>query len=269
MPLYILCGEQVLCARLRTADQDGAEGTVEELERSVSRVRARWPGVRILLRGDSGFCRDQMMDWCEAHQVDSLLGVANNARLKASSADELKEAKAVYEKTGEAARVCGDVRDRTLKSWSRERRVVDTAEHLPKGDTPRCVVTTLSPAECDARTLYEQMECARGDMDNRIKEQQLSLFVDRTSTHSLHANQVRVYLSSFASAVMQHLRRMGLEGTELARAHCDTIRLKLLKIGTQIRVSVRRVWVSFSGSDPYAALFQRILGRLETLPIRS
>ncbi len=167
MPLYILCGEQVLCARLRTADQDGAEGTVEELERSVGRVRARWPGVLILLRGDSGFCREQMMDWCETHHGGFLLGLANNARLKDASADELQEAKAEYKKTGEAARVCGDVRDRTLESWSRERRVVGTAEHLPKGDTPRCVVTTLSPAEYDARTLYEQMECARGDRQGR------------------------------------------------------------------------------------------------------
>ena len=268
LPLYIFCGEQLLCARLRQADQDGAAGTVEELALIVTRIRTQWPKVRIILRGDSGFCRDDIMSWCEAHRVDYVLGLAKNNRLKAGIADEMEQAKALYEGTGEAARVFKDFRYRTLKSWSCERRVVGKAEYLSKGENPRFIVSSICQKECDGRRLYEAVYCARGDMENRIKEQQLALFADRTSTHKMHANQLRLYFSSFAYGLMQALRRLVLEGTELAKAQCDTLRLKLLKVGTQIRVSVRKVWLSFAESYPYAALFQQVFARLEKIPIR-
>jgi len=268
LPLYVFCEEQLLCARLRTADQDGAAGTVEELESIVTRIRAQWPKVRIILRGDSGFCRDELMSWCEAHQIDYVLGLAKNNRLKASIADEMKQAKAMYECAGEAARAFRDFRYRTLDSWSCERRVVGKAEYLSKGENPRFIVSSIHQEERDARSLYEDVYCARGDMENRIKEQQLALFADRTSTHKMHANQLRLYFSSFAYVLMQALRRLGLEDTELAKAQCGTIRLKLLKIGTQIRVSVRKVWLSFAESYPYASLFQQVFVKLEKIPIR-
>ena len=268
LPLYIFCGEHLLCARLRTADQDGAAGTVDELSRIIARIRAQWPPVRIILRGDSGFCRDDLMSWCETHQVDYVLGLSKNNRLKAHIADDLEQAKALYESTGEAARVFREFRYRTLKSWSCERRVVGKAEYLSKGENPRFIVSSINQEQCHARRLYEVVYCARGNMENRIKEQQLALFADRTSTHKMHANQLRLYFASFAYGLIQALRRLVLKGTELAKAQCDTIRLKLLKIGTQIRVSVRRVWLSFAESYPYTALFQQVFAKLEKIPIR-
>ena len=220
LPLYIFCGEQLLCARLRTADRDGAAGTVEEMARIVEQVRRRWPETRIIVRGDSGFCREALMSWCEAQGVEYVLGLAKNARLKGLIVDELQQAQAVYEARGEAARVFKECRYRTRKSWSCTRRVVGKAEYLNKGANPRFVVTSLSKEAYDARTLYEDLYCARGDMENRIKEQQLALFADRTSTHELRANQLRLYFSSFAYVLMQALRRLALQGTALARAQC-------------------------------------------------
>ncbi len=267
LPLYLFCGEQLLCARLRPANQDGAAGTVEEMQRIVSRIRSRWPGVRIILRGDSGFCRDSIMDWCEHNQVDYVLGLAKNKRLEAIIKDELEQAKTQHQKSGKAARVFKDFRYQTLDSWSCRRRVVGKAEHLAKGSNPRFVVTSLSKKAADARSLYEDIYCARGDMENRIKEQQLDLFADRTSTHGMSSNQLRLYFSSWAYIVLETLRRLGLVGTELARAQCGTIRLKLLKVGAQIRVSVRKVWISWSESYPHAALFEQVLARLRQLPV--
>ena len=269
LPLYIFCGEQLLCARLRTADRDGAAGTVEELARIVERIRARWPEVRIIVRGDSGFCRDALMSWCEAQGVEYVLGLAKNDRLKGLMVDELQQAQAAYESTGEAARVFKECRYRTRKSWSCARRVVGKAEYLSKGANPRFVVTSLPVGEYDARTLYEALYCARGDMENRIKEQQLALFADRTSTHELRANQLRLYFSSFAYVLMQALRRLALQGTALARAQCDTIRLKLLKVGVQVRLSVRKVWLAFAEGYPYAGLFYEVLTRLQAIPVRT
>jgi hypothetical protein len=268
LPLYIFCGEQLLCARLRTADQDGAAGTVDELVAIVGRIRAVWPEVRIILRGDSGFCRNEIMDWCEANRVDYVLGLAKNSRLKNIIEDEMAQAKQHHELSGKAARVFKDFRYQTRKSWSRERRVVGKAEHLSKGENPRFIVSSISPEQQEARTLYEELYCARGDMENRIKEQQMALFADRTSCHELHANQLRLYFSSFAYVLLQTLRRLGLKGTALAKAQSDTIRLKLLKIGTRIRVSVRKVWLSFSESYPYAALFRQVFGNLQKIPLR-
>ena len=268
LPLYIFCGEQLLCARLRTADRDGAAGTVEELACIIERIRVRWPEVRIIVRGDSGFCREELMSWCEGQGVEYVLGLAKNPRLKALIAEELAQAKAGYESRGAAVRVFKECRYQTLDSWSCERRVVGKAEYLSKGANPRFIVSSIPSEEQDARTLYEDLYCARGDMENRIKEQQLPLFADRTSTHELHANQLRLYFSSFAYVLMQSLRRLALQGTALARAQCDTIRLKLLKVGVQVRLSVRKVWLAFAESYPYAGLFYEVLTRLRAIPLR-
>jgi len=268
LPLYVFCGEHLLCARLRPSNIDGSLGTVEELERIVGSIRAAWPEVQIVVRGDSGFCREQLMGWCEANGVDYVLGIAKNARLKASITDEMAHAEAWYEATGHAARVFKDFRYRTLKSWSRKRRVVGKAEYLSQGANPRFVVTSLASEEMEARGLYEDLYCARGDMENRIKEQQLALFADRTSTATMRANQLRLYFSSIAYVLLQNLRRLGLAGTELAKAQCDTIRLKLMKIGAQIRITTRKVWVSLSQSYPYAELFWKVYQHLRLQPLR-
>jgi hypothetical protein len=268
LPLYIFCDEHLLCARLRKSDRDGAAGTVEELARIVGRIRSSWPKTRIIVRGDSGFCREDLMAWCEGHSVAYVLGVPKNSRLKAIIAEAMAQARSQYEATDHAARVFRDFRYQTRTSWSCERRVIGKAEHLAKGENPRFVVTTLSPEEWDARSLYEDLYCARGDMENRIKEQQLALFADRTSTHEMRSNQLRLYFSSFAYVLMQTLRRLGLEGTSMARAQCDTIRLKLFKVGAHIRISVRRIRVAFSESYPFAGLFRQIMQRLQRIPLR-
>ena len=268
LPLYLFVGEKLLCARLRQANQDGAAGCVEELARIVSRIRIRWPDTQMIVRGDSGFCRDELMSWCEAYEVDYVLGLAKNNRLKAAIEDEMNQAKVQYEASGQPARVFKDFRYQTLKSWSCERRVIGKAEYLVKGKNPRFIVTSLPVTTPSARRLYEQLYCARGDMENRIKEQQLALFADRTSTHQLRSNQLRLYFSSFAYVLMQTLRRLGLQGTTLARAQCNTMRLKLFKIGAHIRLSVRRVLIAFSESYPQAELFRQILYQLQRIPLR-
>jgi len=268
LPLYIFCDEHLLCARLRKADQDGAAGTVDELSQIVERIRLSWPQTRIILRGDGGFCRDDLMAWCETHGVDYILGMPKNSRLKAIITEEMAQAKLQYEATNQSARVFRDFRYQTRTSWSRERRVVGKAEYLAKGENPRFVVTTLSTKDWDARSLYEDLYCARGDMENRIKEQQMALFADRTSTHEMRSNQLRLYFSSFAYVLMQTLRRLGLEGTSMAKAQCNTIRLKLFKIGAHIRLSVRRVRIAFSESYPHTHLFRQVMQRLQRIPLR-
>ncbi len=267
LPLYIFCGEHLLCARLRTANQDACAGTVEELERIVARIRRTWPEVQIILRGDSGFCREDILRWCETHGVDYVLGLAKNARLKRTTAQAMDQAKRAYEATRKSARVYKDFRYRTLKSWSCERRVVGKAEYLGR-ENPRFIVTSLDREEQPAASLYETLYCARGEMENRIKEQQLDLFADRTSTSAMRSNQLRLYFSSFAYLLIQTLRRLGLEGTKMAKAQCGTIRLKLFKIGAQIRISVRKIGLSFSESYPYAALFEEVFHRLQQIPLR-
>ena len=259
LPLYVFCGEHLLCAKLRPSDIDGAYGTQQELERITGLIRQRWPHVRIILRGDSGFCRDDIMAWCEANQVDYILGLAKNSRLKSMIETELAEAKSAHEQSGHAARVFSSFDYRTLKSWSCTRRVIAKAEHLDKGANPRFIVTTLDD---DARYLYEDIYCARGEMENRIKEQQLYLFADRTSTHWMGSNQIRLWFSSLAYTLLQTLRRVGLQGTEMAKAQCHTIRRKLLKIGAIVRVTVRKVWVRFSESYPFAKIFERVHANL-------
>ena len=268
LPLYIFCGEHLLCARLRTAKRDGATGSVEEVTRLVQQLRQAWPQVRIIVRGDSGFCRAELMAWCEANQVDYVLGLAKNDRLRAEIAAELAQAAAQHRQSGQAARIFKEFLYQTRESWSRARRVVAKAEHLEKGANPRFVVTSLASSEWAAQALYEELYCARGEMENRIKEQ-LMLFADRTSTAYLRSNQIRLYFSSVAYVLMQALRRRGLAGTEMASAQCTTLRLKLLKIGALIRITARKVWVSMAAGYPYAELFREICARLQALPLRA
>ncbi len=267
LPLYIFCGEFLLCARLRPSNIDAPAGSVEELRRIVAQIRSAWPEVRMVVRGDSGFCREELLSWCEAEGVDYLLGLAKNERLKAEIVKEMEEAKAQYQETGRAARRFQEFVYQTRDSWSRARRVVAKAEHLEKGENPRFVVTSLSTEAWPAQALYEQRYCARGDMENRIKEQ-LMLFSDRTSTHYLRSNQLRLYFSSVAYVLLQMLRRLGLEGTELAQAQCSSIRLKLLKIGALIRITVRKVWVSLASGYPYVTLFRQVYEKLCAMPLK-
>jgi hypothetical protein len=267
LPLYIFCGEFLLCARLRSSNIDASAGSVEELQRIVAQIRSAWSQVRIVVRGDSGFCREELMVWCEAEGVDYLLGLAKNERLKAAIKKEMEEAKARYQETERAARLFKDFVYQTRESWSCVRRVVAKAEHLEKGENPRFVVTSLSAEQWPAQALYEEHYCGRGDMENRIKEQ-LMLFSDRTSTHYLRSNQLRLYFSSIAYVLLQMLRRLGLAGTELANAQCSTIRLKLLKIGALIRITVRKVWISLAGGYPYVALFQQVHEKLCAVPLK-
>jgi len=267
LPLYIFCGEHLLGARLRPSNIDASAGSREELERIVAQIRQTWPDVKITMRGDAGFCREELMVWCEQHPVDYVLGLAKNERLKAEIAPQLQQAAAAYAATGQAARVFKAFTYQTRESWSRARRVIAKAEHLEKGANPRFVVTSLSPPAWEARALYEELYCARGEMENRIKEQ-LWLFADRTSTALLRSNQVRLYFSSVAYLLMEALRRLGLAGTELSRAQCATLRLKLLKIGAQIRVTVRRVWISLAEGYAHAGLFAQVWAQLRALPWR-
>ncbi len=263
LPLYVFCGEHLLLARLGTADRDGAAGAVAELARIVQRIRERWPATEILIRGDAGFCREELMAWCEDNTLWYVFGLAKNARLIALITNELAAAKAACEERKEPSRVFAELEYATLDSWTATRRVVAKAEHLV-GDksNPRFVVTNVPADAFAAQMLYEDVYCSRGEMENRIKEQQLYLFADRASAATLRANQIRLYLSSLAYVLLAALRRSGLTGTEMARAQCHTIRTKLLKIGAVIRVTVRRVWVSMSGSYPYRELFAGIHGRL-------
>jgi len=266
LPLYIFCGQHLLCAMLRPSDIDAPAGAITQLQRIVALIRRRWPKTRIVIRGDSGFCRDYLMNWCESQGVDFILGLAKNRRLIGAIADELRQAKAQFEKTGQAARVFKDFDYQTHKSWSRCRRVVGKAEHLGKGHNPRFVVTSLKREEFDAAVVYEKEYCARGEMENRIKEQQLYLFADRTSAQTMRANQLRLWFSSMAYALMVALRQHGLAGTTLQTARCDTIRLKLLKIGALIRVSARRVVLSLSESYPLQKLFKQVMANICRLP---
>ena len=264
LPLYVFCGEHLLCARLRMSNIDASADSVEELEPLIARIRQFWPAVKILLRGDGGFCREKLMAWCELEGMDYVFGLAQNDRLKKLIEPQTAQAQKQYEATQAPARVFTEFFYATKDTWSRERRVVAKAEHLDKGSNPRFVVTTLSQLEVAAQELYEKIYCARGECpENRIKEQQLDLFADRTSTGKMWSNQLRLYFSSIAYVLMQTLRRTALAGTDLEKAQCGTIRRKLLKIGAQIRVTVRKVWVSLSSAYPHATMFTQVLASLE------
>lgn len=262
LPLYIFCGEHLLCAKLRPADVDAATGATKQVARLVEAVRQRWPQVRIIVRGDSGFCRDALLRWCEDHDVGYVLGVAKNERLKRILGKALHEAQVAYETTGQSARVFQEFLYKTRQSWRQERRVIGKAEHLPKGSNPRFIVVHLPWKQEEAQVLYETLYCARGEMENRIKEQQLYLFAVRTSCHTMRANQLRLWLSGAAYVLMHRLRERGLANTHLARARCDTIRLKVLKIGAVVRVTVRRVWFSLAEGCPYQEIFAQVFENL-------
>ncbi len=265
LPLYIFCGEHVLCARLREANHDAAFGSLQEIRRIVARIRAAWPEVKIILRGDSGFCRNELMSWCETQGVEFVFGLARNRRLRQIIGAELHAATEQWNQTGKAARVFSEFDYKTKKrkkgGWDRERRVVAKAEHIDGKENPRFVVTSLTSEHWAAQALYEELYCARGDMENRIKEQ-FSLFADRVSTETMRANQMRLYLSAMAYVLVSGLRRLGLKATELAEAQVSTIRTKLLKIGAQIRVTVRKVWVSMASSYPWQDLYRQVWANL-------
>ena len=254
LPLYIFAGDQLLGARLRPANQDAAAGSVEEVARIVGQLRQRWPEVKIILRADSGFCREELMAWCEANTVHYAFGLQRNPRLRRIIGRELHRAHLQHQATGKAARVFAEFEYRTQKSWSRARRVVAKAEYLDKGENPRFVVTSLSAEEWAAQDLYEKFYCARGEMENRIKEQ-MHLFADRLSTDEMRGNQLRLYFSALAYTLVEALRRLALKGTEWAEAQVDTIRRKLFKIAAIVRVSVRRIVLQLSSAYPWKALF--------------
>jgi hypothetical protein len=258
LPLYVFAGEHVLCARLRPANIDGSAGSLAEIRRIVEQIRQRWPQVRIIVRGDSGFCRDELMSWCEQHEVDYVFGFARNERLRALIAEALAEAARQWEQTHKPARVFVEFAYQTTTgSWDHPRRVVAKAEHIDGKENPRYVVTSLPAESWPARKLYEELYCARGDMENRIKEQ-FTLFADRVSAGTMRANQLRMYFSVMAYVLVCGLRRLGLRATELANAQAATIRLRLLKIGAVVRVTVRRISISLPRSYPWPDLFARV-----------
>ena len=252
----------MLLAKLRPANIDASAGAKEEVALIVTQIRQSWPDVDIWLRADSGFCREDLMAWCENHGVHYVFGLARNPRLEALIADELAQVEAKAKDSGQPERLFKELRYQTLNSWSRGRRVVAKAEHLPKGKNPRFIVTSLTPEKLKAQELYESIYCARGEMENRIKECQLDLFADRTSTASLSANQLRLWFASLAYVLMTALRRMALQGTELAKATAGTIRLKLLKLGALVTISVRRVKIAIASASPMKGVFAHAHRRL-------
>jgi Transposase DDE domain group 1 len=262
LPLYIFCGRHLLAAKLRRSNIDGAAGAIEEVARIVAKIRRRFPRARILLRGDSGFTREALMAWCEANHVDFLFGLARNERLEEAIKAELMTAALESIRTGRSARRFKDFTWSTLDSWSRERRVVGKAEVTGGEANPRFVVTSLKSKEVGGRYLYEKVYCARGEMENRIKECQLDLFADRTSTATMRANQLRLWLASMAYVMLCGLRRIGLAHTQFAEATCGTIRLKLLKVGALVRISVRRIKVAMATACPYQNEFALAYARL-------
>jgi hypothetical protein len=245
-----------LAAKLRPANIDGSAGAIEEMARIVAQIRERWPTVRILLRGDSGFAREALMAWCENNAIDYLFGLARNTRLVAEIEAELATAAELSQKSGTPARRFKDFTWTTRDSWSRERRVVAKAEWTGGEANPRFVVTSLSPEEHEGRHLYEKLYCARGDMENRIKECQLDLFADRTSSRTMRSNQLRLWFASMAYVLVCALRRIALVHTQFARATCGTIRLKLLKIGALVRTSVRRIKLAMPSAFAYQAEYR-------------
>ncbi len=266
LPLYIFCGRHLLAAKLRKANVDGAAGAVEEVERIVSQIRAKWPRTRILLRADSGFCREALMAWCEANRVDYLFGLAKNNRLVAEIDNELAWAEQDAKASGKPARRFKEFRWTTLGSWSRRRRVVAKAEWTSGEANPRFIVTSLKASEAPMRQLYEEVYCARGEMENRLKECQGDLFADRTSAATMRANQLRLWLASMAYVLMCALRRIGLAHTQFAQATCGTLRLKLLKIGARVTVSVRRIKLAMTSAHPWRDEWALAHARLSAVP---
>jgi hypothetical protein len=249
----VFCGRHLLASKLRRSNIDASAGAREEVERIIAQIRKRWPRVRILLRADSGFAREALMSWCERNRVDYVFGLPRNARLEAEIAPELADAEAMSRASGTAARVFKEIHWTTLNSWSRKRRVVAKAEWTQGGPNPRFIVTSLKPSAIDGRRLYETVYCARGEMENRIKECQLDLFADRTSAATMKANQLRLWFASMAYVLLCALRRRGLRHTQFADATCGTIRLRLLKIGALVRISCRRIKLAMASAFPWQA----------------
>ena len=262
LPLYVFCGRHLLAAKLRSSANDAADGATEEVARIVGHIRERWPRTTIVIRADSGFCRDDLMTWCEENGVQYVLGLAGNARLVSQIASEMKAAERKAKRTGQPARVFADFHYRTRKSWSAKRRVIGKAEFTNGSANPRFIVTNVHAAFGSARFLYEIVYCQRGEMENRLKECQGDLFADRTPTPTMRANQLRLWLSSLAYVLMCAVRRIGLAGTKLERATCGTIRLALLKLGARVTISVRRVKLAFASSCPQADIFAMAARRL-------
>jgi len=258
LPLYVFCGDQLLVSYLRHARIDGAKHAWAILALLVKRLRAVWPKVRIIFRGDSGFCRWRMLLWCERHAVGYIVGIAKNKRLNAITAQRQRDAQDCYAELGVKVRWFAEIQY-AAGSWDRKRRVIAKIEHTDKGSNPRYVVTNL---EGKPRTLYDRLYCARGDMENRIKEQQLDLFADRTSCHRWWPNQFRLMLSSLAYSLLEAIRRLALQGTELANVYVGTLRLKLLKIGAVILRNTRRVRFLLSSAYPHQQLFFAVAARL-------
>jgi hypothetical protein len=256
LPLYIFAGDQLLCARLRRANQDAAAGSVEEVSRIVAQLRTRWPKVRIVLRADSGFCREELMRWCEQNHVDYAFGMQRNQRLRRIIGAQLHQAQLQHKDTNKAARLFTEFHYQTRKSWSCSRRVVAKAEVLDKGENPRFVVTSLTADQGTAQDLYEKFYCARGEMENRTKEQ-MCLFADRLSTDEMQGNQLRLYFSALAYTLVEALRRLALKGTQWAEAQVDTIRSKLFKIGAIVRISVRRIVFEMSSAYPWKDIYSQ------------
>jgi hypothetical protein len=265
LPLYVFCGRHLLSAKLRRSNIDASAGAVEETERIVAQIRQRWPGVRIILRADSGFAREGLMAWCEDNGVDYVFGLARNDRLVARIARQLAAAEREATQTGAPARRYRDFQWRTLKSWSRKRRVIGKAAWTKGEANPRFIVTSLDATQGSAAFLYEDIYCARGDMENRIKECQLDLYADRTPATTMRANQLRLWFASLAYVLMCALRRIALAATELAKATCASIRLKLLKIGAQVTVSVRRVKFALASAYPFRDTFAAACTRLRNV----
>jgi len=268
LPLYIFCGPHLLAAKQRSANIDASAGAVEEVARIVAQIRARWPEVGIVLRGDSGFAREALMRWCERSGVDFLFGLAKNRRLVGEIATELAAAEVESKSSGQAARRFKEFQWATRDSWSRPRRVIAKAEWTQGTANPRFVVTSLGCEDAGPQRLYEEIYCARGDMENRIKECQLDLFADRTSAATLRANQLRLWFASMAYVLLCALRRIALVHTQFAKATCGTIRLKLLKIGALVRSSVRRISFAMASGYPYQRDFAFAHARLSNAAAR-
>lgn len=266
LPLYTFIGQWPVGVRLRRSNIDGADGCVEELDYIVGRLRAQWPDVSLIVRGDSGFARDELLTWCEEHRVDYVIGLARNDRLEQMIGPQMDRMKARVARTKRAARTFRNLAYRTRDSWSRTRRVVAKAEALPGKGNPRFVVTSLPSSALSARHLYENLYCARGQMENHIKEQQLELFGTRASTSTMSANELRLYFSAFAHLLVVLLRHHGLAHTPMARATAGTIRARLLKAGAILRTSVRRIHVALSAAFPAAPLFRLALAALRAPP---
>lgn len=255
LPLYVFCGRQLLLARQRRANVAGSDGAIEEVAGIVAQIREQWPRVRIILRGDSGFSNDPLMRWCEENRVEYVFGLARNPRLQAALVTELADAKRLCVTSGKPARVFRDFQYRTIDSWNRARRVVGKAEHTLDGANPRFVVTSIKHRRYAARALYEDFYCARGEAENRIGEQ-FEMFADRASSATMQANQLRMWFSAMAYILVDTLRRVGLRHTQFADAAAQTIRLKLFKLGAQVRTSVRRIHFAIASGCPNKVEFE-------------